>query len=73
MAEITTTVHSPIGAIYVCAGRLPKQQAFDAAAAHLRRQIRDAEAHLAEIDNWTTKAARGSLRAKTHEEMHQHG
>ena len=69
MAELTTTVHSPRGAVIRLRGRVPLQKAADEARKAIRSQIFDLEQHLAEFDNWTTTCERGNARSKTFEEM----
>lgn len=69
MADLTTTVHSPLGPITSILGRVPKQKATNEVRELLRRKIREAQAHLDEFDNWTTTCERGSTRARTYEEM----
>lgn len=69
MAELTTTVHSPIGPVTKLPGRVPRASAADKARQIVREQIAALEAHLSEYDNWTTTCERGSIRAKTFEEM----
>lgn len=73
MADVVTTVHSPIGPVIALPGRIPKGEASQVAASYLRKQIEDAKAHLAEVDNFTTTASRGSVRVRTYEETYQHG
>ena len=69
MPDLSTTVSSPIGAILELPGRVPLDECRLVASKMLRKQINDAEAHLAEIDNWTHSTRRGSAKAKTAEEM----
>jgi len=69
MAALQTTVHSPVGPILRLTGRVPGPEIKSEAAKRLRQQIRDAEAHLAEIDNWYHDTTRNGVRALTAEEM----
>lgn len=71
MADLKTTVYSPVGPILRVTGRISGPEIKQEAAGALRRQIRDAEAHLAEIDNWFHETTRNGVRALSAEEMNR--
>lgn len=69
MALLVTTISSPIGPIMEFEGRITLDEGKERVARILRKQIADAEAHLAELDNWTHSSRRGNAVALTAEEI----
>lgn len=69
VADLVTTLKSPAGEIMSLPGRVPFQEIREAARVQLQQEIRNAERHLEEIENWSTTTTRGSRRALSFEEM----
>lgn len=70
MAEILTTTRTPSGKpLFGVWGRVKRETAIARTREFLEAQRADAEAALAEIDEWTVESHRGRERVRSYEEM----
>lgn len=69
MAALKTIVSSPRGVVAAFAGRLSRDQAASAAREVLEKRIENAKADLEAHKSWEVATFRGSLRAKTADEL----